>query len=149
MQGQTIILDTNIWVSYIIKRQLDQLVTAKYDYELTFLSCPELVLELTEVLQRPRIRDIIGENHYNRFGDPIIQFHQYHCLNYALPEKLPQIYVRELIPDKKDLFLFDLAATYEAAYLVTGDRALLGIQDRIPHVRIISLSEFKRATKQK
>ena len=144
MQGQTIILDTNIWISYIIKRQLDQLVTAKYDYELIFLSCPELVLELTDVLQRPRIRDIIGENHLH-----FIQFHQYHCLNYALPEKLPQIYVRELIPDKKDIFLFDLAATYEAAYLVTGDRALLGIQDRISHVRIISLSEFKRATKQK
>jgi len=147
MQRQTIILDTNIWVSYIIKRQLDQLVTAKYDYALTFLSCPELVLELTDILQRPKIREIIGENHLQ-----FIQFHQYHCLNHAIarrtvPDKLPQIYVRELIPDKKDIFLFDLAATYEATYLVTGDRDLLGIQDRILHVQIISLSEFKRATK--
>lgn len=148
MRGKTIILDTNVWVSYIIKRQLDQLVIAKYDYELAFLSCQELVLELTDVLQRPKIKEIIGENH-----SQFIQFHQYHCLNHTIarrtvPKELPQIYDRELIPDKKDIFLFDLAATSQAAYLVTGDRALLNIQHLISHVRIISLSELKRATRK-
>lgn len=142
MKGQRIVLDTNVWISYIIKRQLDKLVIAKYDYELTFLSCRELLNGLTDVLQRPKLKEIIGDNHLQ-----FIQFHQYHCLSFAIPEKLPQ-YNREIIPDKKDIFLFDLAATSKAAYIVTGDRALLDIEHQIPYLKVIGLSEFRRTTRK-
>jgi putative PIN family toxin of toxin-antitoxin system len=45
--------------------------------------------------------------------------------------------------DPDDNFLFDLAYTVKAYYLVTGERALLNMK-HVNRIQIISLAEFRR-----
>ncbi len=50
------ILDTNIWVSYIIKSKFEELVKLIIDNDLEIYTSQELIAELYEVLNRPKLK---------------------------------------------------------------------------------------------
>ncbi|SEJ50951.1 hypothetical protein SAMN05192553_104375 [Cyclobacterium xiamenense] len=57
--GRRIILDTNIWVSYIIGRKLDEITKLILDHNLIVFSCNELEEELEEVLSRDKFTKVL------------------------------------------------------------------------------------------
>ena len=130
MKPHSVVLDTNIWISFIIKSRLDELVEWVTEHEITLWSSPELVRELTEVLNRQK---------FSRYLTlPIADYLAFHQ---NLVRMLETKAVFSQSPDPKDNFLFDLALQSETLLIVTGDKRLLKVSP-IDNVEIISLATF-------
>jgi len=125
-----VILDTNIWLRYILKSQLEKLALLILENEVTVYSSERFIAELEEVLNYPEIA--------NRLTMPASEYLYFHR-NLAVVS--PVMYAFRGCPDPKDDFLFDLAISVNASYLVTEDRLLLGL-GFVRNVQVISLAAF-------
>lgn len=131
MKGNKVILDTNIWISYFIKSQVDQLVDLVVDNELIVYSSKELVEELTEVLGRKKFVKYLS-----------LKVEDYIDLHKDLVDMVETEAVYFQCPDPKDNFLFDLALQSNTKIIVTGDKVLLNLEN-VEGIAIISLTAFK------
>jgi uncharacterized protein len=129
--GAKIILDTNIWVSYIIGRKLDEISKLILYQNLIIFSCKELDNELEEVLAREK---------FIKF----LQFKPDIYVNFirSITTSIPISLNFQECPDYKDNFLFDLAIQSDSEYLVTGDKLLLGME--VKNLMIISFKQFRQ-----
>lgn len=59
MQNEVFIFDSNIWISYLITRRLDKLVTLILQHQLTVLTSRQLIEEIQGVLLRPKFKKYI------------------------------------------------------------------------------------------
>ncbi|MFP4095273.1 MAG: putative toxin-antitoxin system toxin component, PIN family [Cyclobacteriaceae bacterium] len=57
MKGKKIVIDTNIWVSYFLG-DIDKLVRVIYEYNLEVFTTQQLIDEIEDVLQRPKLKKI-------------------------------------------------------------------------------------------
>jgi len=129
-----VVLDTNIWVSYIIGGQLDEIAHLILDNNIQVYSCRELEEELKDVLKRDKFKSLL------QFEPGVyVDF----IRNLTLPVSINRIFNE--CPDEKDNYLFDLAIQSESAYLITGDKLLLRLN--IKKLQIISLKAFKEGLK--
>ena len=127
-----IIIDTNIWISYLISNKykfLDTLLINK-TYKLVF--CEELLDEFIEVIQRPKFEKSFSKNDIEN----LLQLFNNLALFYKLKTSLT------ICRDKKDNFLLSLAVDSKSDYLLTGDNDLLELK-KIEKTQIITLDEFK------
>lgn len=113
-----IILDTNLWINYLISkrlRKIDRLFHAKV---VVLLFSEESLSEFVEVAYRPRFRKYFSEteitellNVFNYFGEVVeVTSGVNECR------------------DMKDNFLLSLAIDGKADYLVTGDDDMLNMK---------------------
>ncbi len=130
MQPLEVVLDTNIWLRYILKSQLEKLTLLVLENDLTVYSSERFIAELEAVLSYPEIA--------NRLTLPASEYVYFHR-NLAVVS--PVQYAFRGCPDPKDDFLFDLAISANADYLVTEDKVLLGL-GFVRNVKVISLIEF-------
>ncbi len=130
MHPLEIVFDTNIWIRYILKAQLEKLTLLILENDLTVYSSERLIAELETVLNYPEIA--------NRLTLPLSEYVDFHR---KLAIVSPVMYAFRGSPDPKDDFLFDLAISAEANYLVTEDKPLLAL-GYVRYVRVISLSDF-------
>jgi putative PIN family toxin of toxin-antitoxin system len=132
MKKIKIILDTNIWISYLISKNNNQWDTLIFSDKIQIIYSEKLLNEFIEVTQRDKFRKFISlddlEVILNYLGDFAI-----------FVENIEKKYT--LCRDLKDNFLLDLAVTAEADFLVTGDKDLLEIKT-LDNVRIISPTDF-------
>ncbi|UTA66331.1 putative toxin-antitoxin system toxin component, PIN family [Emticicia sp. 21SJ11W-3] len=126
-----VIFDTNIWVSYFIGKKTTELTELILDFDLEVITSNTLILELSDVLQRPKIKKYL-----HRSKEEYLQIH----IQLSLLKDVQPIYNNS--PDPKDNFLFDLAIQEKANYLVTGDKKLFEVPP-IKELIIITLSDFK------
>jgi putative PIN family toxin of toxin-antitoxin system len=130
-----VILDTNIIVSLLINQNADQLADWVIEQNIAFYLCPELLKELRTTLEKPGIRKLLTQP-----TDFYLDFISSLCRIVIIDKRFDRAY------DPDDNFLFDLAYTVKAYYLVTGERELLNMK-HVNRIQIISLAEFKRLTK--
>jgi uncharacterized protein len=128
-----VILDTNLWVSAIIRpngllaRHVDALLGDKL---ISILVSTALVLEVVEVLSRPKHSKYVSE------ADLLLLEAQLKAL--AFVEVLTVV---EEAPDPDDNFLLALCLDGKADYLLTGDKRLIEMQ-HFGSTRICSLTDF-------
>jgi putative PIN family toxin of toxin-antitoxin system len=137
MKTDRVVLDTNIFVSLILSKRLDELVEWHKDYNTTIFVCPELEDELTTVLKRRKIKEKLTEPvaAYIRFIQTVTQSVSIDlCFDRA--------------PDLKDNYLFDLAYTVKSHYMVTHDYPLLNMK-QVNKIKIISLADWKKLFEEK
>ena len=126
-----IILDTNLFISFLINNDFRKLNSLLNNKKITILLSQELLDEFLEVSQRPKFR-------------------RYFTL--ALVEKLLQgLYLRaefievvsivELCADPKDNFLLALAKDGKASHLITGDRDLLQLK-KMSKTLILTIADY-------
>jgi len=125
------VLDTNLWISYLIGGRLDELDRLFVRNDLVLLFSPELLREFVAVASRVKFIKYFSQvdlgkllDRFNRFGeivDPNISF--------------------SLCRDPKDNFLLSLAVSGHADYLVTGDGDLLEL-NTIGDTAITTAAEF-------
>ena len=131
MRSKKIILDTNLWISFLISRkftQIDQLIDRK---KVTLIFSDELIGEFVEVVSRPKFEKYLSKNDIEKI---LNYFDQYGKL----------IKVKSTVKicrDEKDNFLLNLSIDSKADYLITGDNDLL-ILDKIERTRIVNFTEF-------
>ena len=128
-----IIIDTNLWISFLIGKQLIALKSLCENNELLIYVCKELLSEFEDVTSRQKIRKYITNQDISDTLMLIDKFCIYETVNKST--------VSKTLRDEKDLFLLSLADTVLADYIVTGDRDLLILQNH-NQTRIVTFSEF-------
>ena len=127
-----IILDNNIWISFLIGKRLQLLERVFKNSYITVYVCEELIREFCDVANRPKIRRYISENDILE----TIKIMEAFCV-YA------KIIRRAVsgIRDEKDLYLLSLADSVKADYIITGDKDLLVIKS-YKNTKIMTYNEF-------
>jgi uncharacterized protein len=127
----SIIIDTNIWISYLISgryKELDDLIESG---RTKLLFSEELIGEFVDIATREKF-------HLWFDGDDIMRLLWVMGRYENIVEVIEPVY---FAPDPDDDFLFSLAKAGQADYLITGDKGLLGLA-LFEDTRIISMSAF-------
>ena len=132
MQDEVIILDSNIWISYVITKQLQTLVALIHKHHLTVLTSENLVEEIQGVLSRPKFKKYLKHSDIKE----VIALHLKLCQLMGTQETTNQL------TDTKDNFLLDLYNKGKATLLVSGDKVLLREASELNY-RVMTLREFE------
>ena len=132
-----IVVDTNIWISFLIGRSLDSLVKAIKTKNVEVYFSQELHNELFSVMARPKFKSQIPEAKIAEIREIVTN---------KVTTIKPNCTIADC-RDSKDNFLLELAVSAGADYLVTGDNDLL-VLDPYQNVRIIKAFEFKKILSQ-
>lgn len=129
-----IIIDTNLWISFLLKgRAFKDLLAVLSDERATLVSSQLSIDEFTSVASRPKFRKYISERQITAVLSFILQ--------------KAQIYPLENIPsrcrDPKDDYLLELAVVSGADYLLTGDDDLLSMHS-IGECKIITVAKCRQ-----
>ena len=110
-----IILDTNIWISFLITKDFSKLDKTIFSGDTVLIFSQELLEEFVAVVSRPKFKNLITEEDVIDILEVIENEAEY-------VEVTSQI---EICRDKKDNFLLSLAVDSKADFLITGDEDLL------------------------
>ena len=132
MQDEVIILDSNIWISYVITKQLQTLVALIHKHQLTVLTSENLVEEIQGVLSRPKFKKYLKHSDIKE----VIALHLKLCQLMGTQETTNQL------TDTKDNFLLDLYNKGKATILVSGDKVLLREASELNY-HVMTLREFE------
>ena len=129
-----IIIDTNLWISFMLGRKLTTMRSLLTYPTLEIYVCRELLDEFYDVSSREKIQKYI---HPEDLDDTLKLIHLYG--KYVVIRTQSKSEIR----DKKDLYLISLADTIKANYIVTGDKDLL-VLEKHNHTKIITITEFMK-----
>lgn len=129
-----VILDTNIWISFLIGHQSQLMRSILTDSRVEVFVCPQLIAEIIDVANRGKIAKYLRPNDITDLFAIINVF----CHSTDIKAEVPYNSVR----DPKDVYLLSLAETIGADYIVSGDADLM-VLDQYNSTRIIKLSDFK------
>lgn len=113
-----VIIDTNLWISFIISNKQGQLDTFLFEERGRLLFSPELITEIQQTITKPKLRKYFGPN---ALEEMLSAFEPY----IDLVEAESTV---EICRDPKDNFLLALAKDGKADYLLTGDKDLLTLK---------------------
>jgi putative PIN family toxin of toxin-antitoxin system len=131
-----LVIDTNLWISFIISKKLNQLEPILLAENTRILFSSELVEELQATITKPKLKKYFSENALEEMltvFDPYIDF----------------ITVKSTVSicrDPNDNFLLALAKDGKANYLLTGDNDLLDI-GKYEKTTIIKITDFLEQNK--
>lgn len=132
MPNEVFILDSNIWISYVITKRLQNLVTIIRDHHLTVLTSQPLVKEIQAVLSRPKFTRYINHADINE----VITLHLKLCRLVETEETADHLI------DSKDNFLINLFNKGKATVIVSGDKELLKEAGGLGY-NMMTLKEFE------
>ncbi len=127
------VIDTNLWVSYLIGRTLANLTKPLENDIISLLFSDELLDELVEVLHRPKFRKYFSLEDVRELLELIN----------LRAEWIEVEGCTDACRDFKDNFLLDLSDAGTAEYLVTGDTDLLEMK-QWGKTRIVTATQFNR-----
>jgi hypothetical protein len=131
MKSKKIILDTNLWISFLISNNLHQLNKLIKNKKIILVFSDELIEEFIDVVSRPKFKKYFQKSDIKKM---LKYFDQYGEITKVASNI-------QICRDKKDNFLLNLSIDSKADFLVTGDKDLLVLQ-KIKHTQIITFSDF-------
>lgn len=126
-----IIIDTNLWISFLITNDFNKLDKILGSKQCTILFSQDLLSEFIEVSNRPKLKRYFEQSAVVAILESIESFAEF-------IEVKTQI---SYLQDSKDDFLLSLAMDGKADYLITGDKELLEVK-KFKETEIISIAEF-------
>ena len=126
-----LVIDTNLWISFIISKKLMWLDTLLYENKARILFSKELIEEINETIKKPKLKKYFKGN---AIEEMFIAFDTY----IDLIEVTSKI---NICRDPNDNFLLALSKDGKANYLITGDKDLLEIQ-QYEKATILKISDF-------
>ncbi len=131
-----IILDTNLWVSFLITGDYDKFDKLLFEERCQLLFSEELLREFVEVARRPKLRKYFNMADLTDLLEVIEDYSE------MVVVKTPI----DLCRDPKDNFILSLGIDGKADYLLTGDKDLL-VLDRVGKLRICTITDFLSSVK--
>ena len=131
-----LIIDTNLWVSFIISNKQSLLDPFLFTEEARLLFSTELFTEIQQTITKPRLKKYFGTN---ALDEMLSTFEPY----------IDLIEVESIVTicrDPKDNFLLALAKDGKADYLLTGDKDLLELK-KFAKTKIKTIIDFIDETK--
>lgn len=126
-----VIIDTNLWISFLLTKDLSKFDSILAENEITLIFSQELVDEIVEVTQRSKFRK------YFELDDV-------ESLLLKIRARANFIEVTSDINacrDPKDNFLLSLSIDGNATHLLTGDKDLL-ILKKFGKTKILTITEY-------
>ena len=127
-----VIIDTNLWISFLIGKKLSVMRKLFTNPEIKIYACNELLDEFADVSLRLKIRKYITDDDV----EATYKLMDRYC-TFASIDKKAVSFVR----DKKDLYLLSFAETVSADYILTGDKDLLTLASH-QQTKIVTYKEF-------
>ena len=128
-----IIVDTNIWISFLIGKTLKGLQNHLDNKTVVIITCKEQIQELSLVFEKPKIK-----KYFN--SEQIMEFFE------LLDESSVNIDIKtktDICRDSKDNYLVSLAIDSNADFLITGDNDLLVLK-KVKNTSIVKFSDFEK-----
>ena len=132
MKSKKVILDTNLWISFLIKHDYSFLDKYIEKGKVKLVFSEELIQEFLTVATRPKFQKFFTNDDIQN----IIQTFDYYGILIKVTSEV------NICRDFKDNFLLNLAIDSNADYLVTGDEDLLEIKN-IQETKILTIRELK------
>ena len=133
-----VVIDTNIWISYLIGKLLQEIDEKIVSKEIKIVVSEGLLKELSEVSNRPKFKNIFTPRRIKELFSLLD--------NYAVVI-VPRQKIN-ICRDAKDNFLLEIALEGNADYLITGDEDLL-VLNSFHKTKIASPKDFERVLKRK
>ncbi|WP_179020911.1 putative toxin-antitoxin system toxin component, PIN family [Winogradskyella forsetii] len=131
MRNKKIILDTNLWISFLISEKFSQIDKLIENKKIILIFSNELLEEFIDVVSRPKFKKHFSKKDIEKILEYFDQFGE-------LVKVKSDI---KICRDEKDNFLLNLSVDSKADYLITGDKDLL-ILEKIEDTKIMTFSEF-------
>lgn len=131
-----IIVDTNIWISFLIGKSLKGLQNYIDSEFIKIVSCNEQLEELAEVFNKSKIKKHFSKEQISEFFE-------------LLDESAENVEIKtvtNLCRDLKDNYLVPLAIDTNADFLITGDSDLLDLF-KIGNTKVIRYTDFDKTIK--
>ena len=126
-----IILDTNIWISYLLNKEFLAFDKILSNSDLKLLFSSHLLEEFVEVASRPKFKKYFSPTDLEEL---LIQMK-------AHGEFISVKSSTNICRDPKDNFLLSLSKDGKATYLITGDKDLLALK-KFGKTQIITLQKY-------
>lgn len=131
------VIDTNIWISFLIGKLLAGLDDYIFDGLLEVVMSDEQMEEITTVLQMPKFRKHFSAADIEEFLSLLYKSAQIVEIHHTIKD----------CRDKKDNFILETAIRGRADYIVTGDKDLL-VLNPYRGKKIIGFREFEDIVKE-
>lgn len=130
-----VLFDNNIWISFLIGKQLNTLLDVFGRPDVVVCYCDELEQEFLNVAHRPKILRYVNEEQIERVHQLMTQF----CELFEVGDTA-SITNR----DPKDIYLLALAESVPVDYIVSGDKDLTDLHQHagIPILKYVDLLEI-------
>ena len=126
-----LIIDTNIWISFIISNKLNLLDPLLFAGDTRLLFSTELITGIEETITKPKLKKYFKTNALEE-------------MFYAFEPFIDLVEVESIVTicrDPKDNFLLALGKDGKADYLLTGDKDLLELK-KFGKVKIQTIGTF-------
>jgi len=131
-----IIIDSNIWISFLIGKNLKGLQNHIDSRNLRIITCNEQLIELSEVFKKPKLKKYFDKEQISDFFELLDESSE--CILISTKT--------DLCRDPKDNYLVSLAIDSKADYLITGDKDLLDL-NKIGITEVLKYSDFNSIIK--
>lgn len=131
MKNNRVVLDTNLWISFLISSRYNQIDKLIEDHKIILLFSNESLEEFIDVVSRPKFKKYFSKREIKKVLEYFDQFGELIKVKSDI----------KICRDEKDNFLLNLCVDAKADYLITGDKDLL-ILEKIDNTVILTFSEF-------
>lgn len=131
-----VIVDTNIWISFLISKSLGDLDKPILNGKIVLLFSHESMTEFIDVTSREKLKPFFTDEDIAALIDLIEEYGEIVKINSQV----------QICRDTKDNFLLALAKDGKADYLVTSDKDLL-ILESFEKTKITNLTDFRELYK--
>ena len=130
-KSNRLILDTNLWISFLLSKKFNFLDTLFQNSDITVLFSKELLDEFVDVATRTKFERYFSQTDLQDLITTIKAHAEFILVNSTV----------NICRDSKDNFLLSLAKDGKANYLITGDKDLLEIR-KFGKTTILTFNEF-------
>ena len=130
-KNKRVIIDTNLWISFLLTKNLSALDILFQKSEITLLFSKELLDEFVDVTNRPKFKKYFSSEDLQVLISSIKHHAEFILVTSDVKE----------CRDPKDNFLLSLAKDGRATHLVSGDNDLLDLK-KYGKTVILSYTEF-------
>ena len=132
MKSKKVILDTNLWISFLISKNFSFLDNYVENGKVKLIFPEELFSEFLTVAERPKFKKFFTPKDIKKLISFVDQFGVLYQVVSDIKESR----------DNKDNFLLNLAIDSNADFLVTGDSDLLDLKS-IRNTKILTIKELE------
>ena len=137
MRKDRFVLDSNIWISYLITQTEQRLVDIINNNDLIIFSCEELFEELNRVLNYSHLKKF---NVNIKYALKIVKsITVFYSITYPLKRYIPN--------DEADDYLIALTLQTNSGFVVSGDKHILSeknnLERKYKKLRILTKAEFE------
>ena len=126
-----ILIDTNIWISYLIGKTFSKLKSVIEDQNIEIIFTNTLLQELQNSFKKPRLNNYFQGEEFNVFWNYLNEI----TVDIEVEE------IPEICRDTDDNYLLGLAHQTACEFLITGDKDLL-VLEQYNNVKIVRFRDF-------